>query len=142
MTAPVRQLTWEQFEGLLAEAYRRQGYTVIAGPHPGPDDDVDFVLKRRGETRLVQCKQWRTRRVGATAVREMLDLVAAYPVSGGVLTTSGTFTRGARAVAEGQPVQLVDGEGLSDMIGRVLVRPNPSAGTPRPASGSPACQQA
>lgn len=142
MTAPVRQLTWEQFEGLLAEAFRRQGYTVIAGPRSGPDDDVDFVLKRRGETRLVQSKQWRTRRVGARAVREILDLVEAYPVSGGVLTTSGTFTRGARAVAKGQPVELVDGEALSDMIGRVLVRPNPSAGTPLPAYGSPACQQA
>ena len=57
----VRGLTWQAFELLVGEAYRRQGYEVEETGGSGPDGSVDLVLRRRGEVALVQCKQWRTR---------------------------------------------------------------------------------
>ena len=44
----VRSLSWREFEELVAEAYRRQGYTVIENSGSGPDDGIDLVLKKDG----------------------------------------------------------------------------------------------
>jgi len=41
----IRDLSWNQFEELVAEAYRRQGYTVIENHHGGADGGVDIWLK-------------------------------------------------------------------------------------------------
>lgn len=52
-----RSLSWQEFETLIGEAFRRQGYTVShtpAGPHDG---GVDLVLTKNGERTLVQCKR-------------------------------------------------------------------------------------
>lgn len=123
MTASIGQLSWGQFRTLLAEAYRRQGYTVIESPHSGPDQEVDLVLKRDAETRLVRCREWDYRAVGKHAVREMLGLVADYPVNGGVIVTAGSFTRRARSLAGSKPVELVDGELLACMLRALQLEP-------------------
>lgn len=146
MATSIGQLTWQQFGQLIADAYRRQGYTVIESPHAGPDDEVDFVLKRNAETRLVRCREWDSDTVGKKAVRQMVGLVDNYPVSGGVIVTSGSFTRGAYSLALSKPVELVDGDRLAYLIGNA--GPRLASGVPRQpisahpgpaAAGSQAC---
>jgi restriction system protein len=56
----IRSLNWRAFEQLVGEAYRRQGYAVRENTGVGPDGGVDLVLKKEGNTYLVQCKQWRS----------------------------------------------------------------------------------
>ena len=56
----IRALGWREFEELVGEAYRRQGYRVIENTTAGPDEGIDLVLKKNGGLVLVQCKQWKS----------------------------------------------------------------------------------
>src|SRR5208337_454126 len=55
----LRSMSWQDFERLVGEAYRQQGYTITETGGEGPDGGVDLVLKKNGETILVQCKHWK-----------------------------------------------------------------------------------
>jgi len=69
--ASIRALSWARFETLVAEAYRRRGYSVFPTSANGPDGGVDLVLKKDGNTLLVQCKQWKAWKVGVKVIREL-----------------------------------------------------------------------
>ena len=60
----IRSISWQKFEELVGEAYRRKGYRVEESGGGGADGGVDIVLKKNGETLLVQCKHWRQDKVG------------------------------------------------------------------------------
>ena len=92
---------WKQFEFLVAEAYRRQGYAVEYSLGRGADGGVDLILRRGGRTSLVHCKQWKAFSVGAPVVREMFGLLTAEKADKAIIVTSGDFTREARSFAEG-----------------------------------------
>lgn len=131
----IRALSWKQFEELLAEAYRRLGYTVRENTSAAPDGGVDITLERGGSRYLVQCKQWRSVKVGVNVAREMLGLVTAERAAGAIIVTSGMFTQEARNFAAGRPIDLVDGDVLVDLIRNVQARPV-TAPAP-PASSAP-----
>jgi restriction system protein len=77
----IRSLSWREFEELVGEAYRRRGYTVKENAGAGPDGGIDLVLNKNGNTFLVQCKQWRSCKIGVKVVREMYGLMAAKQAS-------------------------------------------------------------
>jgi restriction system protein len=112
----LRGLTWQEFELLVGEAYRRQGYKVEETGGSGPDGGVDLVLRRAGEVVLVQCKRWKQTKVGAPTVRELRGAVARDGATRGIFVTSGTFTREAEIEAQGQPLELVDGAALLELV--------------------------
>jgi restriction system protein len=109
-------MTWQQFEQLVGEAFRLQGYRVAENGGGGADGGVDLVLTRDGERHLVQCKQWRAFKVGVDVVRELYGVMAAKGAAGGFVVTSGRFTDEARSFAQGRNVQLIDGPQLHRMI--------------------------
>ena len=115
----VRALGWREFEELVAEAYRRKGFTVIENHKAGADGGVDIRLKRDGQTHLVQCKQWKTQKVGVSVIREMYGVMTAEGASSVIVITSGMFTQEAQNFADGKPVDLVDGSQLESLIGQV-----------------------
>jgi restriction system protein len=55
----------------------------------GPDGGIDLVIRKDGNRYLVQCKQWRSQKVGVKVVREMFGLVAAEKAAGGIVICSG-----------------------------------------------------
>lgn len=113
----IRSLGWEQFEELVEAHYRRLGFRVRREGGAGPDGGVDVrISKPRGETYLVQCKQWRTRQVGVKVVRELFGVVAAEGAAGGIVVTAGTFTREAEAFAERVAMELIDGDRLVALL--------------------------
>lgn len=109
-------MSWREFELLVGEAYRLQGYRVTEIGGGGPDGGVDLVLAKGGEKFFVQCKQWKAYKVGVTTVRELYGVMAAKGATGGFVVTSGRFTEDARAFAQGRNIQLVDGTRLFTMI--------------------------
>lgn len=115
----IRELSWHEFERLLAEAYRRQGYAVELVGGSGPDGGVDIRLHRAGEVLLVQCKQWRERNVGVKLVRELYGVVAAERANRGILVTSGRFSADAVEFASGVAITLVAGDELANLIAEV-----------------------
>lgn len=58
-------MSWREFELLVGEAYRLQGYRVTELGGEGPDGGVDLVLTKGGEKFFVQCKQWKAYKVGS-----------------------------------------------------------------------------
>lgn len=128
----LRSLSWREFEKLVGEAYRRQGYDVEETGDGGADGGVDLVLRGHGETVLVQCKQWRERQVGVVKIRELFGIVTAERANRGILVTSGNFTNDAYSFKAGKPLTLVDGPALAKLVHDVQsVRP-----TARPISSS------
>ena len=129
----IRDLSWQDFEHYVAEAYRRKGYAVEE-TGSGADGGIDLIAKKGGSKFLVQCKNWRTRKVGVRVVRELFGLVKAEGAAGGVLVVTGEFTAEAREFARQNRVDLVDGEGLTSFVeGRQtapLIGPNRQSGSP------------
>lgn len=109
-------MSWREFEMLVGEAYRLQGYRVTETGGGGADGGIDLALTKGSEKFLVQCKQWKAYKVGVDVVRELYGVMAAKGATGGFVVTSGRFTDDAKAFAEGRNVQLVDGPKLFSMI--------------------------
>ena len=120
-------MSWREFEMLVGEAYRLQGYRVIETGGGGADGGIDLALTKGGEKFLVQCKQWKAYKVGVDVVSELYGVMAAKGATGGFVVTSGRFTEDAKAFADGRNVQLVDGPKLFAMIkaGEVVADPLP-----------------
>lgn len=110
--ASLEALTWGQFERLIGEMYRRQDYSVVETPRRA-DGGIDYMLARGQERWLVQCKHWKSRKVGIRTVRELAGVVAARQATGGIVITSGRFTPPAQAFAGTANIHLVDGELLA-----------------------------
>jgi restriction system protein len=109
-------MTWGQFEKLVGEGFRLQGYAVEETGGGGSDGGVDLVLRRSGEKFLVQCKQWRAFKVGVDVVRQHYGVMAARGAAGGFVVTSGRFTEDAMNFAEGRNLQLIDGPKLTGLL--------------------------
>jgi restriction system protein len=109
-------ISWQDFELLVGEGFRQQGYQVIENGGGGADGGVDLVLRKDGDKFLVQCKQWKAFTVGVTVVRELYGVMAANGAAGGFVVTSGRFTDTAKAFASGRNITLLDGEALFKLI--------------------------
>ena len=90
----IRQLHWRNFEELVAEAFRRQGYRVTEGGF-GADGGIDLELRKGDERVIVQCKQWKAQKVGVSVVREMFGVLTASNASRVFIICSGKFTQQA-----------------------------------------------
>lgn len=100
-------MSWQEFEGLVAEHFRRQGYVVTEAGGSAPDGGIDLQLIKGGEHFLVQCKQWRAYKVGVDVVRQLYGVMAARGAVGGFVVTSGEFTDDARSFSSGRNILLV-----------------------------------
>jgi restriction system protein len=136
-------MSWREFELLVGESYRQQGYRVTEIGGNGPDGGVDLVLTQGGEKFFVQCKQWKAYKVGVTTVRELYGVMAAKGATGGSVVTSGRFTEDAKEFAQGRNIELVDGPRLFAMIQRARQAQGPTTTEPREsvnATGVPQAQ--
>lgn len=113
--ASIRKLSWLQFEWAIGEVYRRQGFRV-SETKTGADDGVDLMLSRSGERVIVQCKHWRSSKVGVSPVRELLGTVHAKKANRGIFVCTGGYTQPAADFARANGIELVDGDALDGMI--------------------------
>jgi len=110
------KLSWQEFERLIHAFFERRGFRVTDRGGRVADGGVDLELERNGKRFLVQCKHWRSRKVGVPAVRELYGVVSARQVDGGFFVTSSAFTDEALYFARNLPIELIDGSILSDLL--------------------------
>jgi len=115
----LRAMTWREFEMLVGEAFRRQGYTIRETGLGGADGGIDLILHKDGKVTLVQCKQWKTQRVDVKVVREMLGLLTHHHAAAVKIVAIGDYTADARHFAERKPIELINGETLLAMVREV-----------------------
>lgn len=149
----IAALDWREFEQLVGEAFRRQGYAVEETGLGGADGGVDLVLRRDGRTWLVQCKRWRQRQVSVTTVREMWGLLAHHRADGVKIVCVGDYTPDARQFGEGKALDLITGQSLVEMVqavrqasvpprgGRAAPAATPATPPLPTASGAPTCSR-
>jgi restriction system protein len=119
----LRETPWKDFEYLVAEAFRRQGYQVDYSLGQSADGGVDLTLRKDGHISLVQCKSWKVFSVGAPVIREMFGLMTAEQADEAIIVITGKFTREAQAFAAGKPIRLIDGPELLALVQSVQNRP-------------------
>jgi restriction system protein len=136
----ITSMSWRDFERLVGEVFRRQGFTVSGFGGQGPDGGVDLGLTKNGQRFLVQCKHWRKRQVGVTVVRELNGVVSAQGAHGGFVVTGGEFTQEAKHFANACGIKLIDGPAFEDLIGGIPTRNSAAdSGIAVGAPSAPAC---
>lgn len=133
-TTDLRRLDSQEFEWLVGEVYRREGWSVEeTGRRDRPDGGIDLVLRRGRESLVVQCKRWTAWRVGVEDVRAFAGALSreGRPGRGGVFVTLSSFT--AQAIAEGKLLNLTLVDNV-DLYARVEAVRRP---VPCPKCGSP-----
>ena len=128
----LKNLSWKDFEFLVSESYRRKGYKVRENLSAGADGGVDLVLTKDNEVTLVQCKQWKTKAIPVTTIRELYGVMMAKNAQKGVVVCSGAFTKDAMDFAEGKPIELIDGLRLRGLIGSIQKTDNISISNDKP----------
>jgi restriction system protein len=109
-------MDWREFEQLVGEAYRRQGYRVTDRGGAGADGGIDLELHAKDKTLVVQCKRWKTRSVGVELVRELYGAMAGEQAHGAIFVTSGSYTPDAVDFARDKPIKLIDGRDLVELL--------------------------
>lgn len=112
----IRSMSWQDFELLVGEAFRRQGYQVREIGGGGPDGGVDLLLYKNGQKSVVQCKRWKTYSVGVSLVRELYGVMTAVHAHECIFVSSGHYTDEAKRFAKGKPIQLIDGHVLLKLV--------------------------
>ena len=115
--AAVRNLSWDGYQALIADIYRRKAFEVFPPPVSGSDLDViDLVVDRDGKRMLINCQLRGEMDIPAAAVTEMGNVVANYSVAGAYLIADGSFAPDAAEAAAANGVVLIDGEALIDLV--------------------------
>ena len=113
--ASLNEMSWSDFESLTGEYFKREGYTVKPTKR-GPDGGIDLRIKKDEQLYLVQCKQWKMRKVPVAVVRELFGLITAEHATGGFIVTSGELTQEARNFAIDKPIHIIDGTTFHQFI--------------------------
>jgi Restriction endonuclease len=133
-TSNLRLLDSSEFEWLVGEVFRREGWVVReTGRKDGPDGNIDLSLSRDGQRKIVQCKRWTSWSVGVDEIRRFLGTLMREKLPGGagIFVTLSSFTEQAREEAQQAGIAIVDNRGLYGRIEEVRRSERcPLCGTP------------
>jgi len=121
-TTDLRLLDAEEFEWLVGETYRREGWKVKeTGEQDRSDGNIDLDMTRDGYRKIVQCKRWESRQIGVGEIRSFGGtlLREGLPPDAGVFVTLSDFNRHARVEANKIGITLVDGKELYRKVEKV-----------------------
>ncbi len=121
-TGNLRLLNADEFEWLVGEMFRREGWQVREnGSQEKPDGNVDLELTRNDQRVIVQCKRWDSWMVGVDKIREFAGTLARekLPLSEGIFVTLSNYTEAARREAKKMGMILIDHSELYSRIWKV-----------------------
>ena len=109
------KLDGPEFEAYVALVLEDNGFKHVEITKGSGDQGVDILAERNGRTYAVQCKNY-AGAVGNFAVQEAYAGAQFYGCDEAAVICPGTFTRGAKELAESTGVLLWDGKRLSRMM--------------------------
>jgi len=110
-----------EFERVVADYYRRQGYTVehcgTGGGGRRFDGGIDLKMYRGGEYTIVQCKRENALQVTHNVGHELLGVLMTERADHALVVNAGEFTPAAwTAAAKNPQLELIDGDRLREML--------------------------
>jgi HJR/Mrr/RecB family endonuclease len=140
--AALRKKPWGEFEILVGQAIRNQGYVIKERGGFKRDHGVDLIAERGRERVLIQCKHWTAWNVGEGIVKQLYADTRTQGFTAGWLVTCGRFTEFAKSWAVGKELRLIDGEELVQLIAPPTRTASPivTVGSQMPAAlAAPSC---
>jgi restriction system protein len=111
-TAAVLAMSWSEFAGALAAAYRKDGYEV----QPLPSGAADFEISKNWQRTLVACKRFKVARTGVEPLRDLVKTKDVREAHACAYVAVGEVTDNAREFATKHGVTLVDGRELARLL--------------------------
>lgn len=112
-------MEWRRFEAVVEALFAQAGFRTRSQSH-GADGGVDIWIyskhKPEAPVTIVQCKHWQGKRVGVDKIRELRGVMAAQGIARGQFATTSRFTEEAVAFAKDNGINLLDVEGLLNLI--------------------------
>lgn len=108
----MKTLSGVEFENLVADYFREQGYKVEMTPASG-DTGVDIFLNDKQY--MVQCKNQRAD-VSQPKIRDFFGAMTYYKAERGFFITTAGFTKPAKDFASKTPIELINGEDLTNQL--------------------------
>lgn len=112
----LKRLSWDDFELLCMELFRKKGWKVLGNEKKGADGGVDIWMKKRRRSAIVQCKRYDDAMVTIKVLREMYGLIHEYDVDEAYIVTTSRFTKECYKFIEGKNMVLIDGAALVKII--------------------------
>ena len=109
------KLDGPEFEAYVALVLADNGFRHVEITKGSGDQGVDILAERGGKTYAVQCKNY-AGAVGNFAVQEAYAGAQFYGCDAAAVICPGSFTRGAKELAQSTGVILWDGRRLSHMM--------------------------
>lgn len=109
------RLSGPEFEAYVALVLGDNGFKHVEITKGSGDQGVDILAERNGRTYAIQCKNYEGA-VGNFAVQEAYAGAQFYGCDVAAVICPGTFTKGAKELAESTGVVLWDGRRLSRMM--------------------------
>jgi hypothetical protein len=111
-TSDLRLLDAREFEWLVGEVFRREGWKVDeVGAHGSPDGNIDLRMTRGVEKAIVQCKRWTSRQVGVDQIRGFAGTLKGEGSAGttGCFVTLSGFSEQAMTESKRLGIVVMDG---------------------------------
>jgi HJR/Mrr/RecB family endonuclease len=122
-------LTWEQFELLVSEVFKRKDTRATVELTPKSKDygaDIIIISGWLSKREIVQCKRYRPKtKVSTPDIHRFAGAMKQAKVKKGYFVTTSTFSRYAAKAAKETNVKMLDGKGLLKIIGRIENFPSP-----------------
>lgn len=106
----------QQFEHLICELFRRQGYQVETTPYVG-DGGVDGYLRKDGQLIILQCKRVKGS-VGEPILRNLFGTMVAGGAASAIVVTTGRVSDQARRWVQAKPIRLIELDDLRNLLGQ------------------------
>lgn len=120
----------DTFEDFVAEVFEAIGYEVERTGGSG-DEGADLKLRRGPMQAVVQCKYHARGIVGSPDLQKFLGTIHQSGSRIGYFVTTTGFTLSAEKFAAHQPMELIDGPRLAELIREILTQAKP----PEPQGG-------
>jgi len=111
-TSYFKQSVWRVFR---ARGYQVQWAKVFTDPIERQQREVVFALTIRGELVAALCGRW-VIPITSEIITRFEDALTTTQAHRGMIVTTSHFTDAAKAAAVGRPVELCDGDQLSEWI--------------------------
>jgi len=130
--ASIRRLSLREFERVLSESFKLQGYMVEERGQVERSAGIVLTLLKPNQRILVRCVHRTSAQVGVEAARGLYEVMSLEAASGGLIVTSEALSSELRAWVADKPIGLIEERALLELLnrGRAL-KPRSTNSAPR-----------